>query len=308
MSSSRLPRRRTPSVKAIAGGSPGLSRTFESLTPLPPTVVRHSSSHSLASLEREFNPLGASGSMSSVLVGGSDLDGGFSGGGEVVVENATGYFRACPSFNQRSSMTARSSAIKRLPQHCCFDLGYVHHLPRRTDKMWCPPREGWQAIPLLFFEYGFRLPMHPFFGVVYEALGCGLAQLSPNAIIQIVGFIARCHEKGELPSLELLFSIYRVKNTNGLLYLDRKAGRVRIVDAPSSNTIWHSQWTYMEGDDLSLVRPWSVIPKWRLKELNQMPSLPEDFLNDFHGETEPYNTDTLSDIKFLTKHCCKNLF
>lgn len=300
MSSSRLLRRRTPASKAVAGGSPGLSRVFDNLTPLPNVAVRHSSSHSLASLEREYGSMETDG-----LVGAIVEKGDLSGGEGETAEDPGKFFSVRPSFNCRTTMTVKSSEIRSLRRYCCFSMGYVHHLPRRCDKMWCPPQAGWQSVPLLLFNYGFRLPMHPFFVVVYEALGCAIAQLSPSAVAQIVGVIARCHELEELPSLELLFSIYRVKDSGGLLYFDRKKGRVRLVDAPSSHTSWHSRWTYLEGDDLDCVRPWTVVPKWRLRMLNHMPSLSEETLNAFHGDIELYTVDDLSSFKFLSDHCCK---
>ena len=98
------------------------------------------------------------------------------------------------------------------------------------------PDPGVHAIPLLWFNFGFQLPMHPFFGVVYEALGYGITQLSPNSLIQVSGVIARCAELNVLPSLELLLSVYRVKNSGGQLYLDKKVGRIRLVDALTSNS------------------------------------------------------------------------
>lgn len=287
MSTSRLLRHHARVPKVVAGGSPGSSRVFDGLTPLPNVAVRHSSSHSLASLEREF--------------GSMETD----GDEDKAMENPGKFFSVRRSFNYRTTMTADSSEIRSLRRYCCFAMGYVHHLPSRSDKMWCPPSEGWQSIPLIFFDYGFRLPMHPFFGVIYEALGCAVAQLSPNAVVQIVGVIARCHELKELPSLELLFSIYRVKDSGGLLYLDRKKGRVRLVDAPSSHSSWHSRWTYLEGDDLDCVRPWTVVLKQRLRMLNNMSTLSDDTLNAFHGAIERYSVDDLTDFKFLSSRCCK---
>ena len=141
-----------------------------------------------------------------------------------------------------------------------------------NERLWMSPEPGLHVVPLLWFDFGFRLPMHPFFGVVYEALGCGIAQLSPNSLIQVSGVIARCAELNVLPSLELLFSIFRVKNSGGQLYLDKKAGRVRLVDAPTSNSGWHSKWMYFWGAELERIPPWGRVPSSRLKLLNRLAS------------------------------------
>ena len=44
-----------------------------------------------------------------------------------------------------------------------------------------------------------------------------------------------------------------------------------------------------------------------LKELNHLPPLSKKYLNNFHGDVEPYSFDDLCDLKFLTEHCCKFL-
>lgn len=64
--------------------------------------------------------------------------------------------------------------------------------------------------------------MHPFYLFVFEAFGCGLSQLVPNVILQINGVISQCHELGQFPTIDLLFSIYRVKSTGVQLTLIRK--------------------------------------------------------------------------------------
>lgn len=64
--------------------------------------------------------------------------------------------------------------------------------------------------------------MHPFYLFVFKAFGCGLGQLGPNAILQINGVIARCHELGHFPTIDLLFSLYRVKSTGVQFYFDKK--------------------------------------------------------------------------------------
>ena len=51
------------------------------------------------------------------------------------IEDTGTFFGVKKSFNCRTTLTTQSSKIRGLPQYCAFDIGYVHHLPRRSDKM-----------------------------------------------------------------------------------------------------------------------------------------------------------------------------
>lgn len=63
-----------------------------------------------------------------------------------------------------------------------FGNGYRYHMPWVGDRVWMMPECGMHGVPLIMFEYGLRLPMHPFLLAMYEAIGCGIAQLMPNAV------------------------------------------------------------------------------------------------------------------------------
>lgn len=106
MSTLRVTRRRGVAPKVVASGSPGLSRTFEILTPLPQTIAPHSNSHSLASLEMDFGPVDAGGFLGSDVVKAVVKKGDFSGDDEDTVEDTGTFFGVKTSFNCRTSMTA----------------------------------------------------------------------------------------------------------------------------------------------------------------------------------------------------------
>lgn len=44
------------------------------------------------------------------------------------------------------------------------------------------PKYGMQGVPLILFDYGHRFSMHQFHLAMYEAIGCGVAQLVPNVV------------------------------------------------------------------------------------------------------------------------------
>lgn len=58
-----------------------------------------------------------------------------------------------------------------------FTNQYHHRVPSVNDRVWMMPEYGMQGIPLILFEYGLRVPMHPFHLAMYEAIGCGVAYL-----------------------------------------------------------------------------------------------------------------------------------
>ena len=225
-----------------------------------------------------------------------------SGLGEGSFSDPDRFFASRASFNYVSVFVGSFPDLDVLKG---LGEGYTYRVPLESERLWMTPEPGLHAIPLLWFEFGFQLPMHPFFGVMYEALGCGIAQLSPNSLIQVSGVIARCAELNVLPSLELLFSVYRVKNYGGQLYLDKKAGRVRLVDAPTSNSGYHSRWMYFRGAGLERVPSWGKIPNSRLKALNHLACSSSKFLNAFHGSAEKYSFEQFCDPAFLNNHCRK---
>lgn len=147
--------------------------------------------------------------------------------------------------------------------------------------------------------------MHPLFTAVLEILGCGLGQLSPNAVIQIAGVAARSHELKEIPTVDLLFSIFWFKISGGQLYLDKKPKRTRLVYVRPSNTGYQVKWTYCAGHELSSIKPWGDVSKVWLHALNHLPSLPEAYLKHFHGTKEKYDFEHFLNDDFLVKRCCK---
>ena len=161
-------------------------------------------------------------------------------------------FRSKPSFNRRSVIKDDSPEMDKLAEYCGTDGVYSFHIPDEEDRLWQMPKKGWQAIPFLFFELGFRLPMHPLFAALLKLLGCGVAQLSPNAVVQICGVIAQSHDVGKVPTVDLLLSIFMVKYTGGQFYLDKKPNQTRLVDVRSSNNGWHGKWGYFSGGELEL--------------------------------------------------------
>lgn len=215
-------------------------------------------------------------------------------------------FSSQPCLNRVSCVTPGSPEADQLRK--CVDFGntYTCHFPSSDDRIWVSPRPGWQAVPIIFFTFGLRIPMHPFLPLLFEALGCGFAQLSPNSFAQVMGLIARCRDYKVMPSLELLFAIFRVKSIGGQVYLDKKSGRSRLVRVPLSNSGWQGRWAYLEGGEFAKMKPWSVIPRDHMMALSDMPhSFSSSFLSKFHGATEMYTINNFADATFLSERCCK---
>lgn len=114
-------------------------------------------------------------------------------------------FESSKSFNKPSYYSSHPLDLDRLSQYISFSSDYDAFAPTIDDRMWKPPHPGCQAIPDVYFEYGLRLPLHPFFRFVFQVLSCSLSQLVPNIVLQNNEVIARCHELDQFPSLDLFF-------------------------------------------------------------------------------------------------------
>lgn len=100
---------------------------------------------------------------------------------------------------------------------------------------------------------------------LYEALGCGISQLSPNTVWQVSGYIARCTEEEIEPELNHFMSIYRFKYCNGQIYTYKQKDCLMLVTCPSTNQGWHSEFTFLSGPDLKVVGVGTMFPGRRLR-------------------------------------------
>lgn len=92
-------------------------------------------------------------------------------------------FESNTSFNCPGGYVGSTLDIDKLSEYCSFGDGYSVSPPLGTDRMWMCLKPGRHAIPDLWFEYGLRLPMHPFFMIVLDTFKCGIGQLAPNAVL-----------------------------------------------------------------------------------------------------------------------------
>lgn len=211
-------------------------------------------------------------------------------------------------FADKPSLTYTSIYAKS-PVNCDFldswaDLngGWRCMVPKLTDPVWLMLEYGMHRIPLIYFEYGLRLPMYPFHLAVYEALGCGITQLTPNSIAQMSGFVARCAELRRIPTLRLFFFHYGIKHASGQIYFDKRLGRSRIVNVRSSNSGYHGKWLYFHGPDLEFIKPCGKVSKEAIDRLTKMEKYDNDFLDNFQGQSSLYDHTHLKNAKFLEEH------
>lgn len=90
-----------------------------------------------------------------------------------------------PHFDYISHFINRPLNWAKLESWVDFNNGYRYRIPGVDDRVWMMPEYGMQGVPLIMFDYGLRLHMHPFHLAMYEAFGCGIAQLVPNAVAQV---------------------------------------------------------------------------------------------------------------------------
>lgn len=147
--------------------------------------------------------------------------------------------------------------------------------------------------------------MHPFFEDILGALECGIRQLSPNLVLQISGFIARCHELNRYPTIDLFFSIYRLKSTGVQVYFDSRADYSKLLYTPSSNPGWHSKWAWYEGSELSRIVLWCRLSPDNVKSLGTVASAGSVDLSAFYGMSPRYSVGQFADVGFLCSHYYK---
>lgn len=142
---------------------------------------------------------------------------------------------------------------------------------------------------------------------MYKAIGCGIAQLVPNDVAQISGFIALCVEKNRILSLKLFLSIYGVGYLKGQVFVDTRPGRSKIVSVKSSNSGYYSRWIYFYEPDLEFVRPYRSISKATIDCLNNLEKYDRAHLDSFQGSRPVYDHLQLKSVTFLTEHCRKRV-
>lgn len=75
------------------------------------------------------------------------------------------------SFNRVSFFAKNPLDLDRLFGYCAFSDEYSVFSPSADDRMWMPCRPSSHAIPDVYFEYGIRLPMHPFYFLFLKLSG-----------------------------------------------------------------------------------------------------------------------------------------
>lgn len=95
-----------------------------------------------------------------------------------MIELGSKEFVEKPSLTYTSIYATRPIDYGSLISWVNMENGWTCVVPKPGDPVWLMPEYGMHVIPFVYFEYGLRLPMHPFHLAVYEALGCGIAQLT----------------------------------------------------------------------------------------------------------------------------------
>ncbi|KAL8110831.1 hypothetical protein AgCh_026537 [Apium graveolens] len=214
-------------------------------------------------------------------------------------------FESKPSLNYLSYYITVDPPASKLEKYIDLSNGYRYRVPTADERVWMMPEFGMHGVAMIMFQFGLRLPMHPFFLTMYEAIGCGLGQLTPNSVAQLSGFVALCCDKGRLPTLKLFFSIYGVRYYGGQVYFDSRHRRMKVVSVRSSNSGYHSQWLYVGGPDLEFVKPCGKVSQGTIDYLNNMEKHDTAYLDEFHGSRTWYTHLDLKDSGFLGMHDCK---
>ncbi|KAL8103781.1 hypothetical protein AgCh_028106 [Apium graveolens] len=83
-------------------------------------------------------------------------------------------FESKPSLNYLSYYITVDPPASKLEKYIDLSNGYRYRVPTADERVWMMPEFRMHGVAMIMFQFGLRLPMHPFFLTMYEAIGCGL--------------------------------------------------------------------------------------------------------------------------------------
>ncbi|TXG53679.1 hypothetical protein EZV62_018935 [Acer yangbiense] len=149
----------------------------------------------------------------------------------------------------RSTMTQTS--LETLERSYGIPNNIVLRLPKKEHLASSPP-QGAVTLHSTFFEFGLKLPFHPFLRYMLSHLQCAPAQLSPNAWRALIGtyIIWKQCQFPELTFREFQ-QLYQLKihpKSHGWYCLSTWPGKeAMVIDSPSSNKNWKKKWFFASG-------------------------------------------------------------
>lgn len=113
--------------------------------------------------------------------------------------------KAYTHINTKSYVSEQ--ALTDIRQQYNIPPTYELHAPTLREKMYYRPN-GWTAIPIYALRYGIQFPLHEFITTFLGFIGIWFAQLVPNSYINLIYYIAFCHECGVPPALDFFFGLF----------------------------------------------------------------------------------------------------
>lgn len=155
----------------------------------------------------------------------------------------------------------------RIPEHYLGSLrrgfaipeNILLRIPEEGERADNPP-EGWVTLYFKMFEYGLRLPLHPFVQEFLFRTGLAPAQVAPNgwgvifALAILFWLRARDSEEAELLDVDQLLACFeakRIAKKPGRFYMCARKGAGGIVKGPTSIKGWVRKWFYASGEWLA---------------------------------------------------------
>lgn len=163
------------SSRSVSASDLDLDEAYNELTPLVETPLTNSYFHSFDSLDHlqlEGEDDFGTGVTDSRI---ADVVGDFPAMLLHMDDDLVKYFSGQLPYNCVSYYADKPLDLDTLTLYCSPRGGYIVCTPNSSDRMWRSPKIGWQAIPNIWFLYGFRLPMHPFFLTMLEVFDCGVS-------------------------------------------------------------------------------------------------------------------------------------
>ena len=128
------------------------------------------------------------------------------------------------------------------------------------------------------FKAGLRLPLHPLIRQILRFYDISLAQIVPNGIRNIMGFMSLLKQHNREPSLLYFRRFFRIQKARGSSewYTFMSTYKSKVLGGlPDSNKSWKDLWFIVEAPWLDFDVEWNTAPlvkkrnKWVKAEYSQ---------------------------------------
>ncbi|OMO73810.1 Transposase (putative), gypsy type [Corchorus olitorius] len=150
----------------------------------------------------------------------------------------------------------------------------------------------------LAFDFGFRLPVHPFIVEVCRYYGVALTQFVPNTWKILISYIVVCVYKGWTPHVSVIRFLFQIQRRIGGWYAFQvRRGKTNKFPGPGNNHKWQRDFF---GVEIKEGAEWGIAVQWW--EIN---SSKKNYLSDLIlSDEEETHVDYLQRVRHTPEQLC----